>query len=339
MLLTKFLKTKEIRDELQICNPHKIAVAYIGADWADYINSNRIEEIILSPTLGSNPKAIDQLVEELGGWDKIYFLKNLHTKIYIGSEIAIVGSSNLSKNGIDVGGLEEACISVRSPELSKDINHYFETLKSKASRQFKDEKSKKQELEKLRDKWAAAESAGIGFDASTEKEIYEYGVPAASDEFYICFFDDYDGYSHSKEVSKNRVDDFHFSPKDELRKNKWVLSWEADEDGNPTGTMDWGYIHRIIPGGIVAFTKKGERNYPYTTAAIQEENGFGISTPRHRPFKLTRLTKKAFVETMREKRFHDAFYSAKKTWLVKNSFKQYRNFMEAWIINYRLMQK
>jgi hypothetical protein len=53
------LKTPtEISNKLKEIEPAQIAVAYVGADWKSFLNSDHIENIIISPTLGSNPRAI-----------------------------------------------------------------------------------------------------------------------------------------------------------------------------------------------------------------------------------------------------------------------------------------
>lgn len=72
---------KDIAQQIKNTDPQKIAVAYIGVDWKKYVNPKSIEFIVISPTLGSNPNTIDDMVKIIG-WEKIYFNEALHAKIY-----------------------------------------------------------------------------------------------------------------------------------------------------------------------------------------------------------------------------------------------------------------
>ena len=75
--------SKEIRDGLSRIKPSRIAVAFVGSNWRDFVPAHYLEEIILSPTLGSNPKAIEDLFKELSP-ARVHFLDELHSKIYLG---------------------------------------------------------------------------------------------------------------------------------------------------------------------------------------------------------------------------------------------------------------
>ncbi len=79
----KVLIENDIQEAVSGCKPSKIAVAYIGADWQTFIpDPSRLESIIVSPTIGSNPWAIADLVKQIG-WEKVAFLDELHAKTYI----------------------------------------------------------------------------------------------------------------------------------------------------------------------------------------------------------------------------------------------------------------
>jgi hypothetical protein len=68
------LTKEKIRQAIDRCKPIQIAVAYIGIDWRDFIlDTSNIEAVIVSPTLGTNPKAILSLAKEIG-WDKILLM-------------------------------------------------------------------------------------------------------------------------------------------------------------------------------------------------------------------------------------------------------------------------
>lgn len=90
----KLISTAEVESTLENVRPTHIAVAFVGLDWKRYIDINVIEEMIVSPTIGTNPYAIQEIVNHIG-WDKIHFLTNLHTKLYIGSNSAVFWRFNL----------------------------------------------------------------------------------------------------------------------------------------------------------------------------------------------------------------------------------------------------
>ena len=81
----KILIESEIQRAIRRCEPSKIAVAYIGTDWNTFVSDvESLGAIIVSPTLGSNPWAITDLAKQIG-WDKIFFLDELHAKTYVGN--------------------------------------------------------------------------------------------------------------------------------------------------------------------------------------------------------------------------------------------------------------
>ena len=69
----KILTKNEIKETLWDCKPTKIAVAYLGIDWKTFIpDINCLEDMIVSPNLGTHPRAIKELAS-LIGWEKIFF--------------------------------------------------------------------------------------------------------------------------------------------------------------------------------------------------------------------------------------------------------------------------
>ena len=118
----KILVEDDIRDAVVRCKPSKIAVAYISADWKMFIDDvPYLEAIIVSPTFGSNPWAISDLVKHIG-WEKIFFLDELHAKTYVGGKSAVSGSANLTRNGLGADGLVELCVEVNGNRSLSKLN-------------------------------------------------------------------------------------------------------------------------------------------------------------------------------------------------------------------------
>ena len=146
----EILQSDEIAPCLTEVSPHHIAVAYIGCDWEEFIKHEGLEEIILSPTIGSNPDAIEQIAEKIS-WDRVLFLDNLHAKIYIGKDSAIIGSSNLSRNGLGVSeGLEECAVNITEDKEIGKITAYYGKLRELAHKAYPTYEKKLQRLSKLK---------------------------------------------------------------------------------------------------------------------------------------------------------------------------------------------
>ncbi len=99
MLLIQDSLSKEIKKLLAIENNLRIAVAFIGDGANQWINAKDVKIICNLTMGGTNPQEIRRLIERFGK-NNIKQIDNLHAKLYIGSEYAIVGSANMSSNGL-----------------------------------------------------------------------------------------------------------------------------------------------------------------------------------------------------------------------------------------------
>ncbi|CAJ8041604.1 Uncharacterised protein [Burkholderia pseudomallei] len=171
---------REIKRALREIQPTSIAVAYVGIDWADYVDVSALKEIVLSPTLGSNPFAIAKIASELG-WDKVYFLDNLHAKIYLGVTGAAVGSFNLTANGLSAEGLEEAGYVVRDRMAIEQLRVLLAQYRSQAQAAYPTTALKLERMAELRTLWDCAATNKIIRDDAHEIEIASHH-PIAADE-------------------------------------------------------------------------------------------------------------------------------------------------------------
>ncbi|XQU09587.1 hypothetical protein P4544_07755 [Halomonas sp. LY9] len=101
----------ELSRTLKSIKPTHVAVAYLGSAWKEYLSDmDALEEIIVSPTIGSNPWALEELLVKAVQHDfKVYFSEKLHAKLFIGKMSCLLGSPNLSHNGFG-GGLNEVAV-------------------------------------------------------------------------------------------------------------------------------------------------------------------------------------------------------------------------------------
>jgi hypothetical protein len=222
----KVLVENDIRKAVSDCKPSKIAVAYIGVDWQMFIpDANCLESIIISPTIGSNPWAIADLVKQIG-WEKVAFLDELHAKTYIGKSSAVIGSANLTRNGLGAEGLVELCVKINAAESLKKISKAFEDLKKRAQDQYPTTVSKKSRLKELEQNWGAAISNRI-FRNNKKKNIPSFAdfESLGEDHFYVLWYQPVNcEYSDDvKAIESFMADDIHFASTDKVEKNKWAL--------------------------------------------------------------------------------------------------------------------
>jgi hypothetical protein len=277
----KILVNDEIQRAVVGCKPSKIAVAYIGADWKTFISdAAQLEAIIVSPTLGSNPRAITDLVKRIG-WDKVFFLDELHAKAYVGKESAVIGSANLTRNGLGAEGLVELCVEVNAEGSLNKVNATFDDLKERALAQYPTTVSKKSRLKDLERSWGAAIANRIIRDDTKNKSSFVDFEPLGEDHFYVLWYQPVDcEYSADvKAIQSFMADDIHFAINDEPEKNKWALVWRMTDSSKPHGTVKphWFYIHEVFEDGVT------DEGYEYPKCAIQRKD-LEVPTP---PFELT----------------------------------------------------
>ena len=103
-----------------------LCVAYVGEGSLNILPKERINKIIFNP----NPRATNPNVLKKIGLDKIFFCNNLHVKIYLAENRAIVGSANFSGNGLGEKGTHEIAILTSQKEhlsqLREIVNSYEE---------------------------------------------------------------------------------------------------------------------------------------------------------------------------------------------------------------------
>ncbi|MFK5968515.1 MAG: hypothetical protein QM487_00075 [Candidatus Marithrix sp.] len=263
----KLLKSSnQISESLKECPPCHIAVAYLGLNWDNYINVKIIKSIVLSPTVGTNPLAVASLVKAIG-WDKVYFLPQLHSKIYLSEGQVILGSANLSKNGLGDNEQYESGVSSSDPNLIIQTKELYESYIKKSEQLYSSEDSKIEELRNLWDKHNIVRADGGDNDPKISRTFMEYD-PILHEQFYIIGYVEGD-IVHTDNIPKiitNKiVDEISLSPKDSIEVGKWVLCWKKNKNNtvNRVTNITWMYIHELYSNGC---DEKG-----YEDVGIQRE--------------------------------------------------------------------
>lgn len=261
--MTIYNTAEELRAALNKVNPSKVAAAFIGTGWEEFLLSDNLEEIILSPTVGSNPNAIQQVIVQLG-IDNVHFLDNLHAKIYIGVNSALLGSCNLSRNGFaDSGNFEVGFIFSEEEDLQQ-LNEIFDNYRVEANERYPNSTSKEERLEKLYRQWqlskeSRTDSPLVNSGEDIAPSIVDW-VPNKLERIHITGWSSYNTYN--EEVIRSALpdvddpDDYFADERsllenDKIKEGDWVLSYRCKKNGHPyrnTG-IDWIYVHHIIPNG------------------------------------------------------------------------------------------
>ncbi|MFH2122745.1 MAG: phospholipase D family protein [Pseudomonadota bacterium] len=319
---TILLKTNTIGSAVTMCEPIMIAVAYVGIDWGNFIDASKVEKIIVSPTIGSNPYAIEELVK-LISWDKIFFLDSLHAKIYIGKENAILGSSNLSRNGLSIAGLEEAAVQINDKSIIIELTKYFGELESLAVAQYPEIENKKKKLLALKRDWAKAVRGSVIKENTQASMSLQQFSPLSNDDFYIAWYHPFDNYDYTDQANSIKYfieDEMHLAEDDEVEKGKWILSWRLTSKNRPHKKVkpSWIFIDELISNGV-----SSEEAYDYTKLAIMRNDK--PKTPP--PFEINNEVAKAFNDTICKDKFGPYFIGGNEPFLIKDTFIVFKDFV------------
>lgn len=317
------LKTSAIGSSVINCAPHYIAVAFIGIDWSELIDASKLKKIIVSPTIGSNPYAIEALVRCVS-WDNILFLDNLHTKIYIGEHCALVGSSNLSRNGLSASGLEEAAIRIEDKALVSELVEYFKELELLAIGQYPSEEKKKKKLSSLKRDWSKGiANSLLKYEEDSQRSLHQY-TPLSGDDFYIVWYQPFEDYDYTDELGSVKgliEDEMHFNEADDIEEGKWILAWRVTNSNKPDRRVRpyWLFIHEIYNNAISTADK-----YEYTKLAVMRTDKMKPPSP----FRITDDMVNSFNEIICNESYVNYFIGNEEPFLVKNTFRVFVGFIE-----------
>lgn len=292
------------QEALRHIRPNRVAVAFVGNNWKDYIvNPHDLTSIVISPTIGSNPKAIDEISKEIG-WDNVHFLDNLHSKIYIGHDQALIGSCNLSDNGMGEGGLEEVAIILHDKHHLIQLNTLIDGYIEMAKRMYPTEESKKLRLKELiqqRNEMPRYCPPGEYGKQAVDLASYTY---QSSHRIHIVWyingkFSLNEGVirSESEMPLPQSIEDYYseymqFCDKDQIKVDDWLLCWKCNNDSRPSGSVSWMYVDEVIENGC------SDSDYPKLVGQLKKS----IPTP---PFSLTKKSKELICEALVTDDFKD----------------------------------
>ena len=261
---------EQLSNALNEIQPTKIAVAYVGAGWEKYISLKHLNEIILSPTLGSNPFAIEAIMKKKGA-ENVHFLDNLHSKLYLGKQSALLGSPNLSDNSFADLGRFEVGVVMTEPNDLEQLDEIFEYYKKLAINLYATPESKQEKLKLLKKQLETANSNNINTACNALPSIVDYQPSKYKIHivWYIPGDMDLNKEAIAAVVPAIRLGENSDDPKvyfsdwcafreeDLITKGDWILMWQkrkSDTDSSPLmrgNNIYWMHVHHVVPDGVI----------------------------------------------------------------------------------------
>ncbi len=330
----------DIAKRIHALKPTHIATAYIGLDWHRYVDAAVLESVVLSPTVGSNPKAICQLIKAIG-FDRVHFLDHLHAKFYWSPEAAVLGSSNLSNNGLQGSrGLVEAAVAINpahEAQAHADLKLMHERIEAKARKRYKTEDAKWAQVKDLEKQLERLNRAnGKALLRPTEKHIT--GTPLsvftyAPQQQHIHIIGWCEELAQdSQKVKQGMLDQSseriayaleHYvgvRNHDPLNVDDWVLFWETTADGlepKPRGAIEWMRIDYVL--------------HDTSKSKIWRKIGYEVYArePHQMPFALDGAAKKAFRKLLRSGMFDEMYLATDaKGWSLERADAKVEQFLD-----------
>ncbi len=312
----KFIHGSDIQRGLREISPSQIAVAYVGIDWKAYIVPEKLQDIVLSPTVGTNPAAVVEIAETIG-WEHVHFLDNLHAKIYLGERSAAVGSFNLTSNGLSAEGLQEAGFLVDDARTLLELRARLDDYRRQAAMAYPTTSAKLARLAELRALWDRAIKQGVIRNDARTTELDAYR-PVSADEIYVCWVLGDIAYT-DQIVSPGTVhNSLSFLESDMVRPDRWILCWTPSSDGRPDKRCRpfWLHIDEVVEGGA--------QEAHYTKVAV-ERTGRAELPP---PFEITDAARHALYAVLNSGEFPE-FLDQHETWSVNPTLPRLPAFLRA----------
>ncbi|WP_322529101.1 phospholipase D family protein [Salinicola sp. LHM] len=299
MLMTE---PAQLRATLADIRPTHVAVAYLGYGWSDYLDVTALEEIVVSPTLGSFPYALDDLLDAADRHGiAVYFQPDLHAKLFIGNDSCLIGSANLSRNGFS-GGLREAGVHLQDPDSVQQAQAVFETLKAGAVTSPDKQRAMVSELVET---WQRARRHGVLPNEDGDRPAgtildWKPGV----ERVQMAWFDAKVDISLNETSIRQQLPEIgHHQPqdyfedyaslveRDDVKAGDWLILWAAKGDGTPDQRSSpyWLRVDRLISEAADA------SEAPYTQLAVTLSDSKAVTPPFELDERAKRLIKQLLV--------------------------------------------
>lgn len=293
----KTMTTELIADRVERLNrlrqirPKWIAVAYVGLGWRKLLGDKlRLKEIVLSPTQGTNPVAVEQIAREIG-WENVHFLEELHSKLYVGDGRVMFGSANLSDSGFGRGSTELYELVTYSTDAAvvSDAVREFDRYRSLAIDSYRDEKAKKARVKAMKAARPAVEAARVRLERPDPPALdrFEIGSRRIHLEWYEAEGKETDEYEG--DVGDRSFMNVALARSGQMRVGDWLLEWPCTDDG------------RIIKGFKLSWmridaVRTGVHDMEYPDQVAKRT----IASSNSQPFQIDAGVTRAFREVIQD---------------------------------------
>jgi hypothetical protein len=264
-----------------------VAVAYVGVQAIKYLPNPKGISLFCSTEIpGTNPSSLRELKD---AGVLIHEVENLHAKVYWGSSTgAVIGSANLSNNGLSENGNHELAILL--PSGTFDMENYLETFEPKIIEySYINRLEKQYNLYMLRNKQprkgrSKAKSFRLWSEESGPSwKLYAWNEEGSLPKDVIKQFNDL-------QPGESAYDFMQSSTQNAYDIGGWVLSFRENWKGNNLESLsDFNWF---IPQVRIKSNQKNSSNYPFYWIQLHRQ------LPSSTPFDLSESDfKKAFEST------------------------------------------
>ncbi len=243
-----FLNEVDIRDSIRslFSNSKKIdcAVAFVGEKALDFIQDNSEVKMICNlESGGTNPYTIQKLIERNVD---IRTNPSLHAKVFIGDDKTIIGSANLSANGLgfegdEITGWIEAGVFIDNEGVITEIKNWFDDLWEGS---FEITDSKIEDAIKKWEKRRYRRAFNIDINNQSFFELVEENPDVFKDRniFFAIHPDEdasdeaYQAYENDRE---NYPDNTSFYENWDVPDDAWLIDISYSNDNTPSNITIW----------------------------------------------------------------------------------------------------
>ena len=291
-MTTKIIADRADRlSTLRSINPSLIAVAYVGRGWRKLLGDQiRLREIVLSPTQGTNPTAVEQIARVIG-WENVHFLDELHAKIYLGDHKVMFGSANLSDNAFGQSSMElyEVVAYSDNREMFRQATSEFDRYRSLAIDSYKDTSAKKKRIKELKKARTAVEMAQSLLERPKAPSLstFEIGSRRIHLEWHEADgsdTDDFDGQDGDRDFMNVAV-----AKSDQMKVGDWILEWPCTQEG------------RIVRGFRLSWMRIDAVRLQVNRMEYPDQVAQRNIAPRNsQPFEIDEIANRAFKELIQD---------------------------------------
>ena len=328
----------ELSSTLRSIKPSHVAVAYLGSTWHEHLTDlDALEEIVVSPTIGSYPWALSDLMDKADEHNfKVLFSENLHAKLFIGKSACMIGSPNLSNNGFG-GGLDEAAAFLEGAQNVQNAVRIFEGLKSGA---VEDCELQREIIEQLKEKWLRARRHNTLPKESgdrPEMSLTEWSQCQCGERVILTWYYPTGDLVLNTEGIKAEIPEYtkgnpndhfidylDFAADDDIRIGDWLLCWAATDKGqarrNKAYPLVWMHVNKVIPNG------SGDPEHEYSLLAVTLKDSIqdGV-TP---PFAIDQVIERLVPDLLDSGKYEGLKLTDDHIWRVKDAERENLRFLD-----------